>query len=141
MDRPRAQVRSQEVGKDEVRRLVSINRSISRYRKIPGRVWASARVITDDRFNDIATKDNRRAELVAVSRRDERARPRMPDGRRPAGFESNARPFAVCRFTPDRDVRPNERCEERGRRISSFVYVRDVNMSRVIRWPAIKWWV
>lgn len=20
-------------------------------------------------------------------------------------------------------------------------YVRDVNMSRVIRWPAIKWWV
>jgi len=49
-------------------------------------------------------------------------------------------------FKGDEDGGEEETERERegqgeGKRVPSFVYVRDVNMSRVIRWPAIKWWV
>lgn len=41
-----------------------------------------------------------------------------------------------------RGMKTREKGENRERKsVRSFVYVRDVNMSRVIRWPAIKWWV
>lgn len=53
-------------------------------------------------------------------------------GQRGAARSWKLRPFVV--------VSPLDR-DGKVRRVSSLVYVRDVNMSRIIRWPAIKWWV
>lgn len=69
----------------------------------------------------------------------------MPDGRRPTGTDRSRRgsSFVVLasRFTPGRDERGRRPASKKAAGHLPFVYVRDVNMSGIIRWPAIKWWV